>query len=418
MQALMLSRSSMTRLIRRYERELIEIGEPGLSEAEFTALVLWNQRNRNRFFETEHRRLRCKQFVGVVQVGNLVIEILPKADRADENYDRWHNALLAMLRVAHGLKLHTVDKADLALRRTNLMDLFLEAYVKEVRSLVHAGLVKRYHPKRSVQHALKGRLDFPNHLRANIVHRERFAVVHQAYDTDHLLHSILKKALDIVERTCTNAVIVGGAQDVNWAFEHVQTRGIDASTFDRLHLDRKTAVYDGTLRLARLIILNYNPDLRSGGENVLSILFDMEKLWERFIHRLLAKRCPEGWTIEEQEEETLWEKRAVRPDLVFMQGGRIRLIGDTKWKVPDDDEPSIEDLRQMFTYNIRFVSERSVLLYPGKSRSVRGRFVNHKEGWHQTDHGCEVRFLLPFDDRGAIDEGQVSTFFAECLVQT
>jgi len=405
----------MTRLIQRYERELIEVGDQGLSDQEFTALVLWNQRNQNRFFETEHRRLRCKQFVGVVQVGNVVIEILPKADREDENYNRWHNALLTMLRIAHGLKLHTADEAELSLRRTNLMDLFLEAYVKEVRALVHAGLVKKYHPKRSVQHALKGRLDFPNHLRLNVVHRERFAVVHQAYDTDHLLHNILKEALDIVERTCTNAVIVGDAQDVNWAFEHVQARRIDAATFDRIRLDRKTTAYDSALRLARMIILNYNPDLRSGGENVLSILFDMEKLWERFIHRLLAMRCPDGWSIEEQEKQAFWETRTVRPDLVFMEGERIRLIGDTKWKVPEDDEPSLEDLRQMFAYNIRFVSERSVLLYPGRSRSVPGNYVNHKEGWHQTPHGCEVRFVMPFDQSGTIDEHEVSTFMSTCL---
>lgn len=394
----------MKRLIQRYERELIEIGDQGLTDSEFNALVRWNQRNANRFFEVGHRRLWCKQFVGVVQVGGLVIEILPKADRGDADHARWHQALLTMLRIAHGLKLHTADEADLALRRTNLMDLFLAAYVKEVRGLVHTGLVKKYHAQRSQQHALKGRLDFPNHLRSNLVHRERFAVVHQAYDTDHLLHSILKEALEIVERSCTNTIIVGDAQDVNWAFEQVQARPIGPSTFERVRMDRKTAPYASALSLARMIILNYNPDLRSGGAQVLSILFDMERLWERFINRLLAARCPAGWTIGEQEKQPFWEERTVRPDLVFMHRDRIRLIGDTKWKVPDDDEPSIEDLRQMFAYNIRFVSERSVLLYPGSPRSLQGRFINHNEGWHQTEHGCEVRFMMPFDAAGAIDE--------------
>lgn len=395
----------MLRPIQRYEYETITIGEEGFTVAHFDALVVWNERNAGRYFDVGNRKLRCKQFVGVVQVGRVVIEILPKADRnaGDADKDRWRTALLTMLRKVHGLRLHASVDADLALRRTSLMDLFLEAYVKEVHALVHAGLVKKYHAQPSNQLALKGRLDFPRHLRMNLVHKERFAVVHQNYDTDHPLHSILKEALEIVERTCTNATIVGRTKDVAWAFENVRSRAIDASTFTRLKLNRKTAPYAAALQLAKLIILHHSPDLRAGREPVLSILFDMEKLWEKFIHRVLAEHCPEPWSVAGQEKEPFWEDRTMRPDLVFAHQGTVRLIGDTKWKVPDDDEPSMDDLRQMFAYNIRFVSERSVLLYPGKSRVRTGRYVNHVKGWHAMDHGCEVRFVMPFNDRGGLD---------------
>jgi|JI10StandDraft_1071094.scaffolds.fasta_scaffold22180_3 5-methylcytosine-specific restriction enzyme subunit McrC len=397
----------MPKPIRRFERELIRVGEDGFRQEHFDALNLWNQRNQNLFFEVEHKRLRCKQYVGVVQVGSVTIEILPKADRDDDDYGRWHTALLTMLRKVHGLRLHATEEADLALRQTNLMDLFLDAFVHEVRSLVHSGLVKKYHPQRSNQPTLKGRLDFPNHFRLNFVHKERFAVVHQAYDADHLLHSILKEALYIVERTCLNAGIVGRAQDVNWAFEHIQQRTINAATFQRMRLDRKTAAYGSALQLAKLIILNHNPDLRSGREPVLSILFDMERLWEKFIHRLLASNCSEGWNVVDQDRKAFWKDREIKPDLVFTNGKRT-VIGDTKWKVPDKDKPSLEDLRQMFAYNIRFVSERSLLIYPGRSRSMPGAYVNADNGWHQIPHGCEVRFVMPFDNKGQIDEAEVA----------
>jgi 5-methylcytosine-specific restriction enzyme subunit McrC len=407
----------MSRLIQRYERELIEVGDD-CDEKELDALVIWNQRNQNRFFEVEHLRLRCKQYVGVIQVGDLVIELLPKADRdaGDADKGRWHNALLTMLQMVHGLRLYSAEEADLSLRRTNIMDLFLDQYIKEVRALVHAGLIKQYHTKRSNQTALKGRLDFPTHLRLNLVHRERFAVIHQTYDTDHLLHSILSKALDIVERTCTNAAIVGRAQDVNWAFEPVQDRAINSLTFARLRLNRKTGSYKAAMQLAKLIILNYNADLRSGREPVLSILFDMERLWEKFMHRLLASYCPMGWSLDPQDEEKFWEERYIKPDLVFKGPNSERIIGDTKWKVPNHDEPSMQDLRQMFAYNIRFVSKRSVLLYPGKSRSLPGNYVNASTGWFQQDHGCEVRFVMPFDEKGAVDEEAVRVL-VEAIIQ-
>jgi 5-methylcytosine-specific restriction enzyme subunit McrC len=403
----------MSKVIRKYERELIEIGEVGFGVKEHAALMQWNQKNGFRFFEAGATALRCKQYVGVIQVGDLVIEILPKADRNADESDkgRWHGALLTMLEMVHGLRLYAADEADLALRRTNIMDIFLDQYVKEVRALVHGGLIKRYHEKRSNQTALKGRLDFPNHLRQNIVHRERFAVIHQTYDTDHLLHSILKKALDIVERTCTNAAITGRVKDMGWAFENVEERPISSTTFDRLRPNRKTAPYKAVLQLAKLIILNYNPDLQSGREPVLSILFDMERMWEKFMHRLLEKHCPVGWSVAGQEEECFWEDRTIRPDLVFTGQGGERIIADTKWKVPDNDRASVEDLRQMFAYNIRFVSARSVLIYPGLDRSMTGNYVNAKDGWFNTPHGCEVRFVMPFDQEGKVDVAAVGSLY-------
>ncbi len=391
--------------IQLFEHEAIAIGERGFTARHFDALVSWNERNGGRFLEVGHRKLRCRQYVGVVQVGDLVIEVLPKADRdaGEDDKPRWHGALLTMLRVAHGLRLHETDEGDLRMRRTSLMDLFLDRFVHEVRALVHAGLVKQYRSRRANLTALKGRLDFPDHLRLNLMHQERFAVVHQAYDADHLLHAILKRALDIVERTCTNAAIVGRAQDVNWAFDQVRERAINAPMFDRLRLGRRTAAYKPALQLARLIILDFSPDLRSGREPVLSILFDMERLWEKFMFRLLLKHCPTPWSVVPQDELPFWEKRGIRPDVVLNGPEGLRIIADTKWKVPDDDEPSMSDLQQMFAYNIRFVSERGSLLYPGEPRTRRGRYINADEGWFRNEHDCTVQFIMPFDMGGNLD---------------
>lgn len=399
----------MTEPIQLFEHEAIAIGERGFTARHFNALVGWNERNGGRFLEVGHRKLRCRQYVGVVQVGDLVIEVLPKADRdaGEDDKPRWHGALLTMLGVAHGLRLHETDEADLRMRRRSLMDLFLDRFVHEVRALVHAGLVKQYRTTRSNLTTLKGRLDLPEHLRLNLVHQERFAVVHQAYDTDHLLHAILRRALDIVERTCTNAAIVGRAQDVNWAFDRVRERAINATTFDRLRLGRRTAAYKPALQLARLIILNFSPDLSSGREPVLSILFDMERLWEKFMFRLLLKHCHKPWSVVPQDELPFWEGRGIRPDLVLNRPPSDRIIADTKWKVPDDDEPSMSDLQQMFAYNIRFVSKRGFLLYPGGPLEIRGRYINAEKGWFTNEHHCSVLFIMPFDGGGKLDEAAI-----------
>jgi 5-methylcytosine-specific restriction enzyme subunit McrC len=51
----------------------------------------------------------------------------------------------------------------------------------------------------------------------------------------------------------------------------------------QLQMDRTTERYRKAIQLVRFIILTYSPDLRSGSEHVIAILFDMNRVFERFI---------------------------------------------------------------------------------------------------------------------------------------
>ena len=401
--------------IRRYEYETIAIGEDGFHATHFERLVQWNERNANRFFTVGHNRVYCTNHVGVVQIGSLVIEVLPKADRnaGINEQGRWQQALLTMLHVAHDLPLYEAQQASLRLRHTSLLDFFFGLYVREVQRLVHRGLVKQYHTVQGNLTALKGRLDFPRHLRHNLVHRERFGVVHQTYDTDHLLHSILGGALHIAQHTTQDGLLKGRMQDLAWAFERVADRPINAATFQRLRLGRKTNDYSRAVQLAKLIILNYSPDLQSGREPVLGILFEMERLWEKFMLRLLKRDCPEGSTVSGQETTDFWEDRSIRPDIVITSAAGERTIVDTKWKMPDEGKPAMSDLQQLFAYNVQFGCDHSVLLYPGDPGSVRGEYASAGDGWRSKElpHWCSMAYAMPFRENGQLNSD--ANFFAD-----
>ena len=393
--------------IRRYEYETIAIGEDGFSTPHFERLVQWNERNANRFFTVGHNRVHCTNHVGVVQIGSLVIEVLPKADRnaGIAEQGRWQQALITMLHVAHDLPLYEAQQASLRLRHTSLLDFFFGLYVREVQRLVHRGLVKQYHTVQGNLTTLKGRLDFPRHLRHNLVHRERFAVVHQTYDTDHLLHSILGEALHIAQHTTQDGLLKGRMQDLAWAFERVNERPINAATFQRLRLGRKTNDYSRAVQLAKLIILNYSPDLQSGREPVLGILFDMERLWEKFVLRLLKRYCPDDYTVTGQETTDFWEGRSIRPDIMITSRNGERTIVDTKWKMPDEGKPGMIDLQQLFAYNVQFGCDHSVLLYPGNLESIRGEYASAGAGWRSKElpHWCSMAYAMPFEQDGRLN---------------
>jgi 5-methylcytosine-specific restriction enzyme subunit McrC len=70
--------------------------------------------------------------------------------------------------------------------------------------------------------------------------------------------------------------------------------------------------------------------------------------------------------VKEQVSKHFWGKvykRNIIPDIVLIKNSDTYII-DTKWKVIDDANPSMDDVQQMFAYNMLFSAKKSILLYP------------------------------------------------------
>ncbi|NEN68288.1 restriction endonuclease, partial [Escherichia coli] len=69
----------MSRTLSVYEHESLRVVPGGLTAAEFDHLVRFNDLHRGRYFDVGHRRVTMRSFVGYLEVGELAIEIMPKA---------------------------------------------------------------------------------------------------------------------------------------------------------------------------------------------------------------------------------------------------------------------------------------------------------------------------------------------------
>jgi 5-methylcytosine-specific restriction enzyme subunit McrC len=189
------------RLIRVFEYEILRYpgerdGVP-FTEADFRALVRFNEQHGNRYFTVVHRGVQFSHYVGVLQVGNLTLEILPKADQespTEESKLRWQRVLLDMLDECRLLKTDTGPAALLHTRPGSVLEVYLQQYLLEVETLLRQGLIKKYRPAEGNQEVLKGSLHFSRHLRENAVHQERFFVRHQTYDRQHPVNQLLCQA--------------------------------------------------------------------------------------------------------------------------------------------------------------------------------------------------------------------------------
>jgi 5-methylcytosine-specific restriction enzyme subunit McrC len=200
------------------------------------------------------------------------------------------------------------------------------------------------------------------------------------------------------------------ARSLSISFQDVDEIAVTERTFTRLPHTRNTERYRRALQLARLIILNYSPDVRNGREDVLAILFDMNRLFERFVYAQLkhaeARQPSRAITFKGQDPCRFWTadrmRMSIKPDIVVQVcsgSKRERLVLDTKWKIPGDGKPAASDLHQMHSYNIQLGAHCGFLLYPQVSAraDVTGTFAPAEPPHDAFNHDCGILFLELFD---------------------
>ena len=198
----------MARLIQIFEHERLTLLENERNEyllpKELEKLYDFNDKNNNEYFTGIRDGVKFTKYVGVIQIGSLTIEILPKADKKiqpnEADFNKWRNALLNMLAICRHIKVDSVSEASLNKRYYSLLELYFDLFLDEVIILLRQGLIKKYRKESSNTSALKGRILFSKNIQQNLIHQERFYTTHHVYDYEHTVNQILLKALNILSK--------------------------------------------------------------------------------------------------------------------------------------------------------------------------------------------------------------------------
>jgi len=355
------------------------------------------------YYQLIHRGVKFQSFVGVLQVGNLVIEILPKADKNVDGDTQWQARLVEMLRVVGILKAKAPTSSSVSLKSGFILDVYFELFCKEVAYLLQRGLIKQYRKTEGNQKALKGSLYFSRHIQQNLIHQERFYVHYTTYDTQHLIHQLLRKTLLLIRRLNQNPMLSSEVGKLLLYFPEMPLPArVTQVTFDKIPTvqNRNITPYQNALDIARLLLLNYHPDISQGQNHVLALMFDMNKLWEKFIEVTLKQSLNDAYVVKAQSIKDFWKPdkgclAQLKPDLVIeRKTDQQKFIIDTKWKNIGNYNPSIEDLRQLYTYLEYFEGTKAALVYPGNNnKSKKGGYVSIPP--QQDLKECSVITLAP-----------------------
>jgi 5-methylcytosine-specific restriction enzyme subunit McrC len=369
-----------------FEHQPLRLGE-GLESGQLKALQSFYGSKGVPYYSLINNGVKFCEYVGVIQVGNLVVEVLPKADKREETDGeraKWQSILIGMLKAVGVFDVKAPSSSHLTIKTNSILDLYFNLFINEVEYLLRLGLIRQYRKIEGNRNVLKGRLVFVRQIRENLVHQERFYTRYTAYDNEHLWHIILYKTIRLIKVLTSNAEIQSRIGALELYFPLMPDLAVTRESFEKLRYSRKTQCYRPAMEIAKLLILNYHPDVRKGKNNVLALMFDMNTLWELFVYASLRKQFDrrEGLTVMKQRSNLFWQddrqrhKVKLRPDLLIRDTqNRIDMVWDTKWKMPADLIPSADDLQQMFAYSRLFEAQSVALIYPGpEHHSIAGTY--------------------------------------------
>ena len=375
-----------------FEHELLKVdSNKGFFHANWEKLGWYNEEHGGKYFSLVPGGVKFKNYVGVIQVDELTIEILPKIGRlaSDDHKSRWQGILLDMLQECSWMNVYANEKAALRYKPRSILEAYLEIFIQECENIIREGLVKKYRTTEGNRNTLKGRLVFSKQIQHNAVHEERFYTKHQSFDQENFFNKVLIKTLKVIPVINNSPTLKDRVYRLLLDFPEIEDFKVEAGMFDNIQYNRKTLRYADAIEIAAMILLHYRPDIRSGQKHILALLFDMNELWEEYIFRQISKWKKAHWKVVRQRKQ-FWQLhgsssyKIIKPDIVIKDKRNDQsIIIDTKWKLPEDNTPSDADLKQMYVYSEYWNGVATILLYPGLSfpepvKYTKGSFIKEK----------------------------------------
>lgn len=399
--------------IQVFEHQKLFVDEELFTQSHWEALVLFNEINGGKYCSLGYNCIKWGSYVGVLQIQDLIIEILPKVDAfREQGVILWQHLLVEMLAVCNKIKLHSTGqtKQQVYSSTKSLLHIYFEFFVQELEHLLTKGLVRSYEQKKMNSTYWRGRWQIKEHLQKNLVHQERCLSIQDQYTLAHPVHEVLGKAINLAIQHAPNFHLRQRFQKFQNFFPFAVTNKIDWNSISRLAYNKKFKHYQEALNISRLFLLNYSPNLQAGNYSTLGILFDMNRLFEEYIYRILSQN-KSTVKVHWQPQKKFWDTKTLRPDILLEKETKKWVI-DIKWKMPSQGKPSDNDLRQIYAYAKAFNAESGLLIYPKADdyKSVSKHFL--LDSLDKKIQGSVLFLNILNEDKNALNQNLAQEIFS------
>ena len=359
-------------------------GKNEISISEYKNLCVYLKKNiGNKSIVYDYNKIKFINYVGIIKINNLIIEILPKISLSNDIIkDR--EILVFMLSKCNKLSVDINELLNSNILNNSLLDILAKVFSKKLLNELQKGLYREYVSKEEALSTIKGKTLISKSIKENTINKNKMNCKYDEFTEDNLFNAILKRAISVILFSIKNDDVKKELNIINNVLNYISDIYIPNNIILNYKLNRMNNRFLECFTLAKLILLNSSMDKSLGKENGFSILFEMNYLYEEYIGVLLKEVFNDtNISINTQEKSryllwnTLKERNeiALKPDIVIYKDNKAKIIIDTKWKSATIDGKEVYtqgDIYQMYAYITTYEEcQQCILLYPKTNENVK-----------------------------------------------
>ena len=400
-------------VIREYARLTTEQVENTLDLAHVSAsafewlceLSAQFSRNGARLLQLDGKRaLKWDSYVGVLETPcGTRLEIVPKHHEEGDCLQNGRQLLRKLIQRALNLDSRQTSVASIELFDAPLSEWVMAQFLAELDLLVKRGVRFDYQRIEEEQRFLRGQLNVVAQMRQRPGRQHYLQIRHDVFQPDRAENRLLKSALEQVAKSTKDANSWRLANELRSMLGELPASRHIALDFRAWSTDRLMAHYQTMKPWCELILNQQMPLAVSGEWRGMSMLFPMERLFERYVEGWLRGRLEPGARLKAQASRHSLCQHAgsdmfrLQPDLLMEKGAQTWVL-DTKWKTLDGGDRANKyglsqgDFYQLFAYGNKYLGGKGelALIYPRTRRFDRPL--------PSFDFSPELRlWALPFD---------------------
>lgn len=331
--------------------------------------------------EWQRNRLRFCGYCGVLQLGNLTLEVLPKIYGTESEPGKSRELLIRMLSAVRKLELHNTGEAQVKLQKHILLDIFILSFAERLERQLRQGMLHNYVLRSETLPTVRGKISIKDQIRYSASgQHNRIACSFEEFQTDNLQNRIIKATLTRLVRFVRSHSVRRVVDQLCGYYADVTDYFPVESDWTSLVFNRTNEDWQEILEQCRWFLNGMNPDVVSGDDKALSLLFAMNTLFEEYIAVELKKAIGDKYDVlaQKPQNKLLINKSGeklftMKPDIYIRNKTTQQPVAilDTKWKLLSGDDRKMgvsqADLYQMYTYAGSYHAKNVVLLYPRQS---------------------------------------------------
>jgi 5-methylcytosine-specific restriction enzyme subunit McrC len=332
--------------------------------------------------------------------------------------------------LAYSLELKNIrflnSRHDLTHESRSLLEIVILMLVEECEKLVRKGLIKDYVEHEDALPYLRGRLLIDKQFLSGFGRLDYLECCYDERTADIDENRLIYIALSIATRHLSVSDLLIKTRRLQSLFGEIcNISGVDLRTLrNSISYDRRNAHYREAHRLSNLLLDSLGiSDMYDGTSSCYAFLFDMNRLFEVFVGKWLARVVAgSSYKLEEQRRfrAVIWDAdiggsySTVIPDFLLteLETGNTYLVADAKYKLYDERRLGGGDIYQAFTYAYALTDDngknppRALIIFPSSAKngsSVKNLCIRKTSGIPGAEVkalGVSIQHMLEYLDIG------------------